>query len=358
MTEEQAQAASTLPAANAAESHAESALSSLADAVCMSLTVAAQQEPFQTDAIGDGDLAAQLQEQPDGSEQAAEAVDPAEGSAHGGVKDSALADAETLIIEDAAKLTCHRAAVILRQLSYECHAAVDGTYNSSCAPPESSAADDAQLPAYDMQHLESDFQAEACHIIGASADSPAAAVAVEVDQMQEADSICRDACMARSSMQTSTSGRAIPAAGWQADQHRAVPSRFAWSGGGEAVSLHNSTAGLDTDSLQAGPGRDAGQKAEQPGLAQEVAQSAIPASRSTSKQGSSFLQRLQMSKQASKSGRDAALDHHEDQRPGNHCLDLLRCPPPANLRAHRSRNHPHYTPQTLQAVTLQHKTSH
>lgn len=302
MTEGQAQAASSPFAAEQLD--AASAHSAHADAVSMTSSKAVQQE------------------QCEGALQAAEVVNTAEGSGQDRFKDSALVDAEVLIIEDAAQLTCDRAAVILRQLSYECQAAVDYAYNSLDTPLDSLAADNAQLPAYDMQHLESDLQAKACHINATSADCAAAAVADEVGvpgraQMQDIDLNCPHARMAGWSLQISTPGNATDVTGWQADQHGILPSHFAPAGTGQAaVSLQHPTAGLDTASSTV-PGRDAGHTVEQLELAQAVSQSAVSASQSTSKQGSSFLKRLQMSKHASVSGCDAAPHQPEDTRPGD-----------------------------------------
>lgn len=305
MTATQAQAASSHPAADHQDvTHDDTASIGSSEA---------QQDAHLTSTVQEQPSAAALQAKPCG-------VTTADlGVGEGWVNDyDSLAATDVLIIEDAAELTSDRAAVILRQLSCECQA-VDNRHKSdaACSPFIAEQEQQTHVPEH---------QAKAdCPVASCSNDATSAVAAVTAGTLpssaillDSAEVVAEGAGehMSGSHGRLSTPSSAFGAAGVDSDAGRGLPP----PDGQTSSSNKFPSACLNAASLQATGGRDALQdvvcSSMELGPDQSPASTTQPAAPQQGASGSSFLQRLQMSKHADVSGSLAASHQSEERRHG------------------------------------------
>ena len=305
MTATQAQAAN--PAA-AEHQDVTSADATDAEPASSSPVAEAQRHADQTSIVQDQPNAALLQSGPDSALRGEQAADVVQGVQSGDDDHDGLADTQILMIEDAAELTCDRAALILRQLSCECEAA------ESCAR-KCEATGTTSVAEQEQQALDASKQVEANHQSAACIpDAEVAGTAVQTGmilspamahtRLDEAEAVAEGPDGKGSGVQgqPSTAGNA---AGVQRGSDGALPSPQGRS----------PTSILNAASLQATPVRDALRDAACTGMEQRVGHPPASTTQAPLQQGvPSFLQRLQMSKHAGISGPDVTPHHFEDRR--------------------------------------------
>ena len=305
MTASQAQAAANPAAADQQDSGSEDVVDAESDDFTGS-GAAPQQLAMQISNVQEQLNAVLLQHAPDGISRVERAADVAGGCHRRDNEHDSLADAEMLIIEDAAELTCDRAAVILRQLSCKCQAAESVAHKPE-ATCNTSAADE-QLQRTSQNQVEPDCKPAACRT-----DAKVSAMALllpetvaegpeeKVTELQQGHANVSDS--------------AIHAAGVQRDAGRLLPS----PGGHASTSRDIPSASSIAATYQANSGRDVSHDAACPSMQQGFDDPPSSAARAPSQQGvsnSSFLQRLQMSKDAAASGLNATHLQAEDSRQG------------------------------------------
>lgn len=297
-----------------------------------SSSAAAQQHIGQTSTFRGKPNAAELQSEFE-SVEAAHAVDVAGGSQWLDNEHDNVTSAEILTIEDAAELTCHRAAVILRQLSCECQAAGSCARRSE-ANCSSSAADQEQQHVI-LHQGEADRQSAVRRTDGKSSAAALlsdampqmllskAAVGGESEEQQmlleKAEIVAEqpeEQLIVLQQGQASISGSAVHAAGVQWGSGRALRL----PGGYSSTSREMSSASLTANTWEEKPGRHVSRDTACPSMEQGLDCPAASAAQVPAQQGgssSSFLQRLQMSKHAA-SGSSAASHQAKNSRQGEH----------------------------------------
>ena len=344
MTATQAQAAANPATAEQQDPASEDVTDAETDGVTGS-SAAAQQQAYQISTVPEQPNAELLQSECDGISRGEHAAEGCQGR---GNEHDSLAGAEILIIENAAELTCDRAAVILRQLSSECQAA------ESCArKPEAtcstSAADEEQQYAA-LNQMEADCQSAACRtdakasaaalllpagaqLLPDKADRPEEEVPeVLLDQAERRAERPEEQVSELHQGQTSVSGSAVHAAGVHRDLGRALSLQ----GGHASTSREVSSASLGAGPWQANPGRGVSHDAVCPSREQGSDCPASSSGQPPAQQGvssSSFLQRLQMSKHAAASSLNATYHQAEDSRQGEQLLRLYAGLPVMNKSA-------------------------
>ena len=328
MTATQAQAAANRATAEKQDCGPEDAIDAETDDLAGS-GAAAQQQAKQIGTAWEQPNAELLQSESDGISLAEHAADVAQGCQRRDHKHDSLAAAEILIMEDAAELTCDRAAVILRQLSCECQAA-----ESRARRPEAScsisAADEEQQHAA-LNQVETDCRSAACRT---DAKSSAAALVVParaqmlldqpdrpgeqvmlLDKAETTDGGHAEQVLEVQQGQINVSGSNVHAAGVPREPGSAMPLPR----GHASISRHKSSASLSAATWQANPGRGVSHDTASPSMEQGLDSPPAFADQAPSQQAmpsSSFLQRLQMSKHAAAGGLNATQHQAEDSRQG------------------------------------------
>lgn len=318
MTATQAQAASSPAAAE----HDTSADATHADTATTGTGAGAQQDAHLTSTVAEQPSAALSH----GESCGVFTADP-DADSGGGWEDNndTLVGTEGLIIEDAAKLTCDRAAAILRQLSCECDAAK--SCHSLEAACSTSVAEQEQQTHVPLNQAEADHPVAVCRTESAVAAVTAGIPLSPETLLDNAESVAERAGQVPAPQgQPSTSGSAVDAAGVKGDSGIGWPVPDSQSSG----SIDTSSACLNTSSLQAGTGSDASQDAACPSMQPRSDQSAASSMQAASQQGtpiSSFLRRLQMSQHLDVSGSHAASHQSEERTAGeqlNGCCCLCQ----------------------------------
>lgn len=263
----------------------------------------------------------------------------------GSSEHDSLAGADSLIIEDAGELTCDQAAVILMQLSCECQAAGSCARIAEATCSTSAADQEQQYVTLHQVEAEADCQSAACRTGATSAAAALPVPARAEKQLNEAETAAADRpeeqvmllehggtvadtpveqALEVQQRQPSVSGNALYAAGMQRDSGCAL----SLPGGQSSTSMQTSGAGL-----AATPGRHVSHDAVCSSMERAHEHSAA----STTQPGvfgSSFLQRLQMSKAAGTTGSIAPSPQGEDSRQGEQllCTCSLVCPTLVNLQ--------------------------
>ena len=337
MTATQAQAAATPAAAEQQDPGSADATHAETDESIGSSAAAAQQRANQISIVEEQPNAELLQSECDGASRAEHAADVAERCQNRDYEHDSLAGANILMIEDAAELTCDRAAVILRQLSCECQAA------GSCALKPgatcgTSAADEEQQHAA-LNQVEVDCRSAACRTKASAAalllpagaqllldkaDRPEEEVML-LDQAERTAERPEEQVVEVQQGQSNASGSEVHAAGVQRDSGRALPS----PGCHTSTSSHTPCASLSGATWQAHPGRGVTCDTVSTSMEQGSDSPAASTAQAPPQQGvssSSFLQRLQMSKRADPSGLNVTY-HQAKDRQGEQlsCVCLLAC---------------------------------
>lgn len=232
----------------------------------------------------------------------------ADGGGWGDGYDS-LAGAEVLIIEDAAELTCDRAAVILRQLSCEREAAE--SYRELGSGSSTSVAVQEQEMHTPPYQAKADYPAAA-----SSTDAESAGPLLLPGLLHNAGTVAgqADGQVSEPQGQLSTSGNLFDACGVKRDSGIVWPSP---KGQSSSNGIQASSACLDAARLQAGS--NALQTTSCPSMQLGPDQSAASTMQAASQQGapcSSFLQRLLISKHTAGSGFHAAAEQSEERKHG------------------------------------------
>ena len=312
MTEEQAQAASD-PAA-AERQDAESADSFHVSGMGMISDGALQQDGVNAEMAQPAVSPIRVQDQCADVSQASQSVASAEPHSQGTVRDETLDSAEMLIIEDAAELTCDQAAVILRQLAHECQAAEASGWSSTEDTHGASSVPAWQAVENQSSQLTAHLQFPAC-IPQVALTDHAEALTRELEPSQSHQTPHADLALSQEqvadhllSVQRSTSDTPNSA---EHSQHSRTPSSSFVAAGvvNPYPAADSSAASLGPDGWPAVPRRDAVLTLESSGRDHDMSH-LVSLTCSVSPQavvsGSSFLQRLQMSKQAGVTGSDSA----------------------------------------------------
>ena len=323
MTATQAQAAANPATAEQQDSASADATDAETDNFT-GCSAAALQQANQISAIQEQSNAELLQSECDGISSAEHA---AKGRQRKDNEHDSLAGAEILMIEDAAELTCDRAAVILRQLSCECRAA-DSCVSKPEASCSTSAAHEEQQHAAQNQ-LEADYQSAGCRT-DAKASAVALLLPARAQVLLNTPDSPEDQVLLLDKAETMTDS-AFHAAGVQWDSDRALAS----PGGHSSTSRDMSSASLSAATWELNSGRGVSHDtvshetacpSMEQGLDGPAASAAAQAPAQRGVPSSSFLQRLQMSKYAAASGSGAASPQAEDSRQGKQLSSAVQLP--------------------------------